>query len=202
MPIGIFNQETNMNDFYDLFLIGFNYLYSLEALPHIALMMAFFAILKVTDFKKGFIILFSFSSGILVNILLLGFKIFTIENNIWLTVITASTLLFALWNFSFSPDKFRQRKSNMSSRYLIAFILGLIHGIYIYFLQYDLFINDPLIPVFGYWAGLFLSFFLILFINFFVLWLLSNLLRVRDESWLQVLSGISIGIAISIYLTF
>ncbi len=191
-----------MNDFYDLFLTGFNYLYRLEALPHIALILAFFAILKVTDFKKGFIILFSFSAGILVNILLLGFKIFTIENNIWLAAITTSTLLFAIWNFGLSPDKFRRRKSNMSSRYLIAFILGLIHGIYIYFLQYDLFISDPLIPVFGFWTGLFLSLFLILFIDFFVLWLLSNLLRVKDESWLHVVSGISIGLAISIYLTF
>ncbi len=191
-----------MNDFYDLFLIGFKYFYTLQALPHIALILAFFAILKVTDLKKGFIIMFSFAGGILVNILLLSFKIFTFENTWWLSIITFSTLLFTLWNFSVKPDKLRSRKSSMSSRYLIAFILGLLHGIYIYFLQYDLFTTDQLINVFGFWMGSYLSLILILFIDFFILWLLINLLRIKEQSWLYVITGISIGMAFAIYLTF
>lgn len=191
-----------MNDFYDVFQIGFKYFFTFPALPHIALILAFFAILKITDFKKGFIILFSFAGGILVNILLLGFKIFAIENTWWLGLITISTLLFALWNFSVTPDKFRRRKSNMSSRYLIAFILGLLHGIYIYFLQYDLFVNNELMAVIGFWMGIFLSLLFILFIDFFILWLLTNLLRIKEQSWLLVITGVSIGLAIAIYIAF
>lgn len=191
-----------MEQFYDLFIKGLKYLFSLAALPHIALFLAFFAILKLNDFRKGLILIFILASGILINLLLLGFKIFTLQNNFVLGLITIGTLIFSIWNFGFNPGKFRRKGGNMSSRYLVTFILGLLHGVYIYFQYASYFSLTQVNNIIGLWTGLFLSMIALLIFDFMFLWLLITFLRIKEENWLMVVSGAAMGIALSVYLIF
>jgi hypothetical protein len=191
-----------MNSFYEVFQYGFTYLFSLQALPHIALLVAFFAILKITDIKKGLILIFCFSSGFLVNLLLLSFQIFTIQNKYWGVIVTLSTMIFALWNFSYKSSPFRRRSSNLSSRYLVSFILGILHGILIYFNETNLFGFNQLTSVFGFWSGLFVANVTVLVIDFVVLWIITNFFRVKDVDWLLVVTGISLGLSFALLRIF
>lgn len=163
-----------------------------------ALLIAFFAILKITDVKKGLILIFCFSSGFLVNLLLLSFQIFTLQNKYWGVIVTLLTIVFALWNFSYKSSPFRRKSSNLSSRYLVAFILGIFHGIPIFFNEAELFGFNQLIGVFGFWSGLFVANVTVLVIDFVVLWVITNFFRVKDVDWLLVVTGISLGLSFAL----
>lgn len=191
-----------MEHFYELFAKGFNYFYSLNAIPNIALFLAFFAILKLSDIVKGLLLILIFSSGVLVNLMLLGFEIFTIQNNYILTLITVSTLLFAFWNFSYNPGQTRRRGGSFSSRYLLAFVLGLLHSIYIFGLFSKFLSTNQVVNILGFWSGAFISMYSIFLVDIVILWLLITFLRIKEQSWLLVVSGIAIGMATSIYITF
>lgn len=191
-----------MQNLPEIFQTGFSYLFTQEALPHITLLIAIFAILNLNDFKRGIILILSFGAGFLVNLLLLSFKIFSVQDEYWRLLILMSTLLFALWNFGYNSSGYSRKKgSNLSSRYLIVFLLGVLNGIYIYFAKESLLTQNEFLIVIIFWLGIFLALLIYLIADFVILWVLSNFFRLKEEAWHLVVNGITIGFIIGVYLT-
>jgi hypothetical protein len=191
-----------MNEFSDLFKLGFGYLFSSEAMLHIALLVAVFAILKINDIGKGLIMILSFSGGILVNLLLLSFRIFSVQNQYWSSIVIITSILFALWNFGSKSTQGRRKSGNFSSRYLIMFVLGLINGVYVYLIHKNSLTEANILNVFGFYSGFFVSMVTLLSLDFVLLWLMTTFLRLKEQTWLQVVTGISIGMSITIIILY
>ncbi len=189
-----------MNEFYDLLKIGFNHLFSSAALPLWALIISFFAILSLKDIRSAFVLLLSLTGGILVNLLLLNFRIFTLQNQYWTVIVVLMSTIFALWNFSFQKGGSRKRGSSFSSRYLVSYFIGMANGVNIHFLGIVGIQNESMIGIMSFSLGLFFALSTVMLVNFIFLWTLINFLRVKEQSWLLVVTGISIGMSLFILL--
>lgn len=189
-----------MNSFWDVFQQGFKFLFMDGALAVWTLLISLFAILKYTDIQKGVLSILLFTLGVLVNLLLLSFKIFALGNFNWIIFILSGSIIFSIWNFTFKSERYRNKGQNFSSRYLVLFILGLLHGIFLYTNLPGIFSKPSLLGNIGFWLGFFSMGILILLADYLILWLFINILRIKELDWVKVISGIAIGISITLLL--
>lgn len=183
-----------MNDFTFYFKLGWHHIISPDALDHILFIVALAAIYLVKDWRQVLVLVTAFTIGHSVTLALSVFDIIRINSKLVEFLIPCTIIVTALFNF-FQHD-FSKKKLRLN--YFLALFFGLIHGLGFantirFMLSKDEKIGRGL---FGFNVGLEAGQIVVVALILLMSFLLVNVLKLRRNWWVWVLSSIAFLIAV------
>jgi len=183
-----------MNDFTFYFKLGWHHIISPDALDHILFIVALAAIYLVKDWRQVLVLVTAFTIGHSVTLALSVFDIIRINSKLVEFLIPCTIIVTALFNF-FQHD-FSKKKLQLN--YFLALFFGLIHGLGFantirFMLSKDEKIGRGL---FGFNVGLEAGQIVVVALILLMSFLLVNVLKLRQNWWVWVLSSIAFLIAV------
>ncbi|QRR02388.1 HupE/UreJ family protein [Dyadobacter sandarakinus] len=193
-----------MSEFQAYLLLGFNHITDSRGYDHILFIMALCTVYTLVDWKKVVILVTAFTIGHSVTLALSTLGLVNVDKD-WIELLIPVTIVItAVFNFFYKTPKSHaaQPERTSSFRYVIALVFGLIHGLgfsnYLRaLLGQEAEITSPLL---GFNIGLELGQLIIVFIVLCIAFVAIELLRVQRMSWVNILSGIIAGMALSLIL--
>ena len=183
-----------MNDFTFYFKLGWHHIISPDALDHILFIVALAAIYLVKDWRQVLVLVTAFTIGHSVTLALSVFDIIRVNSKLVEFLIPCTIIVTALFNF-FQHD-FSKKKLQLN--YFLALFFGLIHGLGFantirFMLSKDEKIGRGL---FGFNVGLEAGQIVVVALILLMSFLLVNVLKLRQNWWVWVLSSIAFLIAV------
>lgn len=189
-----------MSDFQLYLTEGFRHISDLGAYDHILFIAALCAIYRFSDWKKLLILVTAFTVGHSVTLALATLKIVSFPSDVIEFLIPVTIAVTCLFNF-FSPANGRNSKTQpMIYRYVAAALFGLIHGLgFSNFLRSMLGKEENItLPLLAFNIGLEIGQLVIVFTVLLLSAVFTNFLSVKYREWNLILSGIVLGISITL----
>lgn len=191
-----------MNEFSVYLQLGFDHITDPNGYDHIIFLVALCAIYRLKDWRRVLILVTAFTLGHSITLALATLNYLSYSTEVIEFLIPCTILATAFSNFFhrsrldsiFDEEPVRGGRS----RYLMALLFGLIHGMgFSNFLRSLLGKEASIIkPLLAFNIGLELGQLLIVLIILTVSWILIDLFRVRKHDWKLILSGAVAGIAL------
>jgi len=193
-----------MSEFQAYLQLGFNHITDSNGYDHILFIIAICSVYTAVDWKKVVVLVTAFTAGHSITLALSTLGYVNIDPA-WIELLIPVTILItAFLNFFFKVPKsaFAPKEKEPAFRYPLALGFGLIHG-----LGFSNYLTallgkeaDIFNPLLGFNVGLELGQLIIVFIILVIAFVAIEVLRVSKLSWVQILSGIIFGMALSLIL--
>jgi HupE / UreJ protein len=188
-----------MSEFITYLKLGFQHITDLKGFDHILFILALCAIYKIADWRKIAILVTAFTIGHTVTLALSTLNILTFNQSLIEFLIPITILITCIFNLIYKiPDRkpIFQKKSNQ--RYYLALFFGLIHGMGFSNYLKSLLGKEEFIlkPLFAFNLGLEAGQLIIVGISVLIATFFISLLKVKQQDWKQVISGVVAGLSI------
>lgn len=176
---------------FELYLkLGFKHIVDFQGFDHIIFIMVLCAGYSYTEFKKLIVLVTAFTVGHSITLALATLQIVTVPAGIVEFLIAVTILVTALANVIGSGrNKFI---------YLLTLFFGLIHGLgFSNYLRALMGKEETILtPLLAFNLGLEIGQILILVVNYAVLFIAAQLLKLNQKGWKTFISGAAFGIAV------
>lgn len=186
-----------MSEFWKYFIFGFKHLWSF----HVYIDILFLWVLTVSyDFKvwkKILLLLFLFTVGHTLALMLTIFNVITIKTNIVSFII--HTLIFILALYTIISTGKLGKKDNMTFIAIVSSVFGIIHGLG--FANYFNTIvlgkpTDRLLPLFESVLGFGVSQILMVVLSLLFAYMVQTLLKFSKRDWILIVCAFVVGIVV------
>jgi hypothetical protein len=193
-----------MSEFQAYLQLGFNHITDSNGYDHILFIMALCTVYTLIDWKKVIVLVTAFTVGHSITLALATMGYVTVKPD-WIELLIPVTIVItACLNFFYKIPKssFSQKEQTSSLRYPLALFFGLVHGLgFSNYLRALLGKEAEIFnPLLGFNIGLELGQLIIVLIILSVAFVLIELLRIQRMSWINILSGIIVGMAVSLII--
>ena len=190
-----------MSDFEIYIPLGFQHIVDIRGYDHILFIIALCAIYRLKDWEKVAFLITAFTIGHSITLALATLNVITYSSKLIELLIPITIVLTCLINFFHKSSQYTyETESSSSFRYPIAMIFGLIHGMGFSNYLKSLLGKEQSIwqPLFSFNLGLELGQLVIVAIILIISSLLLDIFRVKKHNWNLILSGIVMGIALTL----
>jgi uncharacterized integral membrane protein len=190
-----------MSDFEIYLPLGFQHITDIEGYDHILFVIALCAIYRLKDWKKVIILVTAFTIGHSITLGLATLNLITYSTKLIELLIPVTIVLTCIINFFHKSDEYSLDVEKPSFfRYPVAMAFGLIHGMGFSNYLRSLLGKEESIwqPLLAFNVGLEVGQLLIVAIVLIINSLLLDILRVKKHNWNLILSGIVLGIALTL----
>lgn len=190
-----------MSDFEIYLPLGFQHIVDIRGYDHILFIIALCAIYRLKDWKKVAFLVTAFTIGHSITLALATLNVITYNTKLIELLIPITIVLTCLINFFHKSSQYTyQTESSSFFRYPVAMIFGLIHGMGFSNYLKSLLGKEQIIwqPLFSFNLGLELGQLVIVGIILIISSLLLDILRIKKHNWNLILSGIVMGIALTL----
>lgn len=190
-----------MSDFEIYLPLGFQHIVDIRGYDHILFIIALCAIYRLKDWKKVAFLVTAFTIGHSITLALATLNVITYSTKLIELLIPITIILTCFINFFHKSSQYTyEAESSSSFRYPIAMIFGLIHGMGFSNYLKSLLGKEQIIwkPLLSFNVGLELGQLVIVAIILIISSLLLDILRVKKHDWNLILSGIVMGIALTL----
>lgn len=187
-----------MNDFGFYFSLGWEHIMTLDAVDHLAFILALAAIYMFKDWKQVLVLVTAFTIGHAITLVLSTKELITV-NESWIEFIIPCTIAFTaitnLFQKSFSHKAIR-------INYLLALFFGLVHGLAFANILKVMLASDQefALSMFSFSLGLELGQILVVLIVLLLSQLFIEVLKVDRLRWVTFLSAAVFGLALGMVL--
>jgi uncharacterized BrkB/YihY/UPF0761 family membrane protein len=188
-----------MSEFSAYLKLGYHHITDLNGYDHILFILALCAIYKVADWRKVAILVTAFTIGHSITLALSTLKIISVNATLVEFLIPVTILVTCIMNLFYKiPDRKPMFKKPSNSRYYMAIFFGLIHGMGFSNYLRSLLGKEETItkPLLAFNLGLEGGQIIIVSIALAISALFISLLRVKQQEWKQVLSGVVAGLSL------
>ena len=192
-----------MSEFQAYLQLGFDHITDSNGYDHILFIMALCTIYTLVDWRKVVILVTAFTIGHSVTLALSTLNIISVKPALVEFLIPVTIMITACANFFYKQPKNTSSKSGaFTYRYPMAIVFGLIHGMgFSNYLRALLGKESDIIqPLLGFNIGLELGQLVIVFVILTIAFVLIELFKVQKIAWNQIVSGIIVGMALSLIL--
>jgi hypothetical protein len=190
-----------MSDFEIYLPLGFQHITNIQGYDHILFVIALCAIYRLKDWKKVTFLVTAFTIGHSVTLALATLNLITYSTKLIELLIPITIVLTCLINFFHKSTVYSYDIERPSYfRYPVAMTFGLIHGMGFSNYLRSLLGTEQSIwqPLLAFNLGLELGQLVIVVIVLVISSLLLDILRVKKHDWNLILSGIVLGIALTL----
>jgi hypothetical protein len=189
-----------MSEFFIYLQLGYQHITDLKGFDHILFIIALCAIYSIIQWKEMLILTTAFTVGHSFTLGLSTLGFITIDSGLIEFLIPITIIATCLINFfhKFQKSIYIQPKRNKFSRYVVASLFGLIHGLgFSNYLKSLLGEENSIIkPLFSFNLGLELGQILIVIIVLLLNFLMISGFNIRRRTWNLILSGIVFGMSL------
>lgn len=193
-----------MSEFQAYLQLGFDHITDSRGYDHILFIMALCTIYTLVDWKKVIILVTAFTIGHSITLALATMGIVKVNPDIIELLIPITIVITASLNFFYKSRKnlFALKENTFSARYPLALFFGLIHGLgFSNYLRVLLGKEAAIFnPLLGFNIGLELGQLIIVVIILSIAFVIIEILRVPKITWINILSGIIVGMALSLII--
>lgn len=193
-----------MSEFQAYLQLGFSHITDSNGYDHILFVMAICSVYTLVDWKKVIVLVTAFTAGHSITLALATLGYVNVNPDVIELLIPVTILITAFLNFFYKAPKgtYAPKEKAPAFRYPLALGFGLIHGLGFSNYLRTLLGKEAEIfnPLLGFNIGLELGQLIIVFIILVIAFAMIELLRVQKLSWIQILSGIIFGMALSLIL--
>jgi HupE / UreJ protein len=190
-----------MSDFEIYLPLGFQHITDIQGYDHILFVIALCAIYRLKDWKKVTLLVTAFTIGHSITLALATLNVISYSTKLIELLIPITIVLTCLLNFFHKSAEYSYDIERPSYfRYPVAMAFGLIHGMGFSNYLRSLLGTEQSIwqPLLAFNIGLELGQLLIVVIVLLISSLLLDILRVKKHNWTLILSGIVLGIALTL----
>jgi HupE / UreJ protein len=190
-----------MSDFEIYLPLGFQHITDLKGYDHILFVVALCAIYRLKDWKKIALLVTAFTIGHSITLALATLNLITYSTKLIELLIPVTIVLTCIINFFHKSAEYSLDVEKPSFfRYPVAMAFGFIHGMGFSNYLRSLLGSEQSIwqPLLAFNIGLELGQLVIVIIVLIISSLLLDVLRVKKHNWNLVLSGIVLGIALTL----
>jgi uncharacterized BrkB/YihY/UPF0761 family membrane protein len=188
-----------MSEFAAYLKLGYHHITDLNGYDHILFILALCAIYKIADWRKVAILITAFTIGHSITLALSTLKIISFNAKLIEFLIPITILFTCIMNLFYKiPDRKPIFKKPNYSRYYMAIFFGLIHGMGFSNYLRSLLGREETIakPLFAFNLGLEGGQIIIVAFSLAFSALFISILKVKQQEWKQVLSGIVAGLSL------
>lgn len=190
-----------MSDFEIYLPLGFQHITDIQGYDHILFIIALCAIYRLKDWKKVALLVTAFTIGHSITLALATLNLISYSTKLIELLIPITIVLTCIINFFYKSQEYTfdlQRPSFF--RYPVAMTFGLIHGMGFSNYLRSLLGSEQSIwqPLLAFNVGLELGQLVIVVIVLIISSLMLDILRVKKHNWNLILSGIVLGIALTL----
>ncbi|MEY4541386.1 MAG: hypothetical protein RLZZ306_3143 [Bacteroidota bacterium] len=190
-----------MSDFEIFLPLGFQHITDLKGYDHILFVIALCAIYRLKDWKKVALLVTAFTIGHSITLALATLNLITYSTKLIELLIPITIVLTCLINFFHKSAEYSlDIEKPTFFRYPVAVMFGLIHGMGFSNYLRSLLGKEQSIwqPLLAFNIGLELGQLIIVVIVLIISSLLLDIFRVKKHNWNLILSGIVLGIALTL----
>jgi hypothetical protein len=190
-----------MSDFEIYLPLGFQHITDLNGYDHILFVIALCAIFRLKDWKKVAFLITAFTIGHSITLALATLNLITYSTKLIELLIPVTIVLTCLLNFFHKPAEYSLDVEKPSFfRYPVAMAFGLIHGMGFSNYLRSLLGTEQSIwqPLLAFNIGLELGQLIIVAIILIINALLLDIFRIKKHNWNLILSGIVLGVALTL----
>lgn len=190
-----------MSDFEIYLPLGFQHITNIQGYDHILFVIALCAIYRLKDWKKVALLVTAFTIGHSITLALVTLDLITYSTKLIELLIPITIVLTCLINFFHKSATYSLDVEKPSFfRYPVALAFGLIHGMGFSNYLRSLLGKEQSIwqPLLAFNIGLELGQLVIVVIVLIISSLLLDIFRVKKHNWNLILSGIVLGIALTL----
>lgn len=190
-----------MSDFSIYLQLGFDHITDLNGYDHILFVVALCAIYRLQDWRKVLILVTAFTLGHSITLALATLRLIEYSTDLIEFLIPITILLTAVANFFHkSTESILQKEKGSQIRYPMAMAFGLIHGMgFSNYLRSLLGREESIVsPLFAFNVGLEIGQILIVLAVLGLAFVFVDLLKVRKRDWVLAVSGVVIGVALTL----
>ncbi len=190
-----------MSDFEIYLPLGFQHITDIKGYDHILFVIALCAIYRLKNWKKVALLVTAFTIGHSITLALATLNLITYSTKLIELLIPVTIVLTCLINFFHKSAEYSLDVEKPSFfRYPVAIIFGLIHGMGFSNYLRSLLGSEQSIwqPLLAFNVGLELGQLIIVVIVLIISSLLLDIFRVKKHNWNLILSGIILGIALTL----
>jgi hypothetical protein len=193
-----------MSEFQAYLQLGFDHITDSNGYDHILFIMALCSVYTLIDWKKVIVLITAFTIGHSITLALATTGLVSVNPD-WIELLIPVTIIItAVLNFFYKvPAASFNRPEKVSSlRYPFALFFGLIHGLgFSNYLRALLGKEAEIFnPLLGFNIGLELGQLIIVFVVLSIAFVIVELFKVQRMSWINILSGIIVGMSLSLIL--
>ncbi len=190
-----------MSDFEIYLPLGFQHITNIQGYDHILFVIALCAVYRLKDWKKIALLVTAFTIGHSITLALATLNLISYSTKLIELLIPITIVLTCLINFFHKSTTYALDVEKPSFfRYPVAMIFGLIHGMGFSNYLKSLLGTEQSIwqPLLAFNIGLELGQLVIVVIVLIISSLLLDIFRVKKHNWNLILSGIVLGIALTL----
>lgn len=190
-----------MSDFEIFLPLGFQHITDIHGYDHILFVIALCAIYRLKDWKKVIFLVTAFTIGHSITLALATLNLISYRTKLIELLIPVTIVLTCFINFFHKSAEYSSDIEKPSfSRYPIAMIFGLIHGMGFSNYLRSLLGKEQSIwqPLLAFNIGLELGQLVIVAIVLIINSLLLDIFRIKKHNWNLILSGIVLGIGLAL----
>jgi HupE / UreJ protein len=190
-----------MSDFEIYLPLGFQHITDLNGYDHILFVIALCAIFRLKDWKKVAFLITAFTIGHSVTLALATLNVITYSTKLIELLIPVTIVLTCLLNFFHKSAEYSLDVEKPSLfRYPVAMAFGLIHGMGFSNYLRSLLGKEESIwqPLLAFNIGLEIGQLMIVLIVLIISSLMLDIFRIKKHNWNLILSGIVLGIALTL----
>lgn len=190
-----------MSDFEIYLPLGFQHITNIQGYDHILFVIALCAVYRLKDWKKIALLVTAFTIGHSITLALATLNLISYSTKLIELLIPITIVLTCLINFFHKSTTYSLDVEKPSFfRYPVAVIFGLIHGMgFSNYLKSLLGTEQSILqPLLAFNIGLELGQLVIVVIVLIISSLLSDIFRMKKHNWNLILSGIVLGIALTL----
>jgi hypothetical protein len=167
--------------------LGFRHIVALDAADHILFLLVLSAIYRIQDWRAALWVITAFTVGHSITLLLAATNTLVLPTAIVEFLIPVTIVLTGIENLIL-----RDRAAQSSAgkhRPVFAGVFGLVHGAG--FAEYlrSLFVDEVVVPLFGFNVGIELGQLVVLTVAIAVYWMIDRAVKALDRSWTIVHEG-------------
>lgn len=190
-----------MSDFEIYLPLGFQHITNIQGYDHILFVIALCAVYRLKDWKKIALLITAFTIGHSITLVLATLNLISYSTKLIELLIPMTIVLTCLINFFHKSTAYSLDVEKPSFfRYPVAMIFGLIHGMGFSNYLKSLLGTEQSIwqPLLAFNIGLEFGQLVIVVIVLIISSLLLDIFRVKKHNWNLILSGIVLGIALTL----
>ena len=190
-----------MSDFEIYLPLGFQHITNIQGYDHILFVIVLCAVYRLKDWEKIALLVTAFTIGHSITLALATLNLISYSTKLIELLIPITIVLACLINFFHKSTTYSLDVEKPSFfRYPVAMIFGLIHGMgFSNYLKSLLGTEQSILqPLLAFNIGLELGQLVIVVIELIISSLLLDIFRVKKHNWNLILSGIVLGIALTL----
>ena len=188
-----------MDDFWFNFQLGIEHILDPNGYDHILFVVALCAIYSYRDWRAVVWLVTAFTLGHSLTLALTTFNLIRIPTDVIEFLIPITIIITCIVNFFYQKEEAHNRQKSLR-RYALAAFFGLIHGLGFSNFLRSILPRDSTIwqPLLAFNIGLEVGQLLIVGAVLLLGYMLVERLRIETREWVLVLSGLIIGVALTI----